>query len=452
MGEGNDKAAGADKRVHPRVDFFSKVKVIIPDESTAVDVFAGNVSQGGMFLRSNRPLAKGKKVALEFEVDDGRVQVEEGEVVWTKPFEPISIDGAPAGMGIRFTRVADGSRQRIASFIEEELGQAPPGSEPVDEPRPAPSDQQAPGAGAASPTASAPIDVSSLSPDATPKPPEPRPARARLPLSSGPAPAEPHPGGGAGADPGPQAVQQPAPEPTGEESPARPRGEVQGEQLMVSDPPPAKNRALVFGIFVLFVAVVTFVTLYFLHPFDRPDARPAATDPGPGDEPPAATAGEQATTEHEDDTSPPREEPEPAKPPATGDTPAAQDDPQGGAEAPADQPEKPAQPARAATGPGVGLPAFSRTDAGWRISLRASADVRIKHFTLDDPPRLVLDFQETVYTGEGHTLEADPPFVKQVRVGEQPGFTRYVLDFEGTAVPEHELSEHPDGVTVVFVP
>ena len=63
---------------------------------------------------------------------------------------------------------------------------------------------------------------------------------------------------------------------------------------MVSDPPPAKSRALMFGMFVLFVAVVTFVTLYFIKPFDQDDPRPASGTPA-GDEVQPAPAGTGST-------------------------------------------------------------------------------------------------------------------------------------------------------------
>jgi len=425
MGEGNDKANGADKRSHPRVDFFRKVKVTIPDESTAVDLFAGNVSEGGMFLRSNRPLGKGRKIGLDFDVDNVPVRVDEGEVAWSKPFEPISVDGAPAGMGIRFTRMDDASRQRIASFIEEELRNAPRSPLPA-EPEPAP--------------ASTPVEVPAVSRDNKPRPPTPQPARARLPLSQDPAPR---------------------PEPASVATPEAARG----ENLMVSDPPPAKSRALMFGIFVLFVAVVTFVTLYFIKPFDQADPQPAAGTPARDDAQPAPS-GASSAGPASDKTAPVETQDAPAakQKPAPGaqkdieDTPATEDKPETGEQqdsatapaAPSLEPKQ--QPDAAAAAAAVGVPVFSLAGDGWRLELRASSRVATKHFTLKDPPRLVIDFKKAAYTGPGHTLDAEPPFVKQVRVGEQPDFTRYVLDFEGAAVPRHKLTEHPDGVTVVFTP
>jgi uncharacterized protein (TIGR02266 family) len=127
MPEEDDKKKDANdpKRAHKRVDFFNPVKVVVPEENTAVDVFAGNVSKGGMFLRSNRPLPKGKKVRLEFETEEGKVEVEEGEVVWNKEFEPISIDGSPAGMGVEFKSMSDDSKLKIEAFIDDALHTRP---------------------------------------------------------------------------------------------------------------------------------------------------------------------------------------------------------------------------------------------------------------------------------------------------------------------------------------
>ena len=75
---------------------------------------------------------EGKKVGLEFETGKGRVKVDGGEVVWSKEFEPISIDGTSPGMGVRFDTMNEASQANISGFIEEALDgdqkpeQAPP--------------------------------------------------------------------------------------------------------------------------------------------------------------------------------------------------------------------------------------------------------------------------------------------------------------------------------------
>ncbi|MBW2700244.1 MAG: PilZ domain-containing protein, partial [Deltaproteobacteria bacterium] len=136
MGAGPKKNNEKNNRSNKRVDFFNKVKIVIPDTDTAIDVFAANMSKGGIFLRSNRPLPKGKTVRLQFETEKGSVEVDEGEVIWSKPFEPISIDGEQPGMGIKFRNMSETSRKHIESFIAEALSDSPKAPLPPPPPPP----------------------------------------------------------------------------------------------------------------------------------------------------------------------------------------------------------------------------------------------------------------------------------------------------------------------------
>ncbi|MBW1809521.1 MAG: PilZ domain-containing protein [Deltaproteobacteria bacterium] len=116
-------------RNHPRVDFFSPVKVLLPDKNVSVDTFACNISQGGVFLRSSRPLPAGTRVALKFDTQQGPVEVTDGEVIWAKKFEPINVDGTVPGMGIQFKYVPASSKLLIGSLVTHNLQSDQP--EPV---------------------------------------------------------------------------------------------------------------------------------------------------------------------------------------------------------------------------------------------------------------------------------------------------------------------------------
>ncbi|RME22108.1 MAG: PilZ domain-containing protein, partial [Deltaproteobacteria bacterium] len=118
MGEKNDTGGG--KRRHKRVELFSKVKVRAGESEQ--ELLAGNVSAGGIFLRSNRPLEPGQQVSLEIDMGGTPVTVDVGEVKWAKPFEPVSVDGSIPGMGVEFKQMSEQARRRIESFIEEALG------------------------------------------------------------------------------------------------------------------------------------------------------------------------------------------------------------------------------------------------------------------------------------------------------------------------------------------
>jgi len=98
--------------------------------------------------------------------------------------------------------------------------------------------------------------------------------------------------------------------------------------------------------------------------------------------------------------------------------------------------------------PSVGRPEFEKTTKGWRMVLEASAPVKIKHFKLKNPPRLAVDLYRTDYTGGEKRLDSPAKFISRVRVGQQPGFVRFVLDFKGRKIPRHRVTEK-DGKAVV---
>jgi uncharacterized protein (TIGR02266 family) len=100
--------------------------------------------------------------------------------------------------------------------------------------------------------------------------------------------------------------------------------------------------------------------------------------------------------------------------------------------------------------PQVGRPEFRKTPKGWRMVLEASAPVKIKHFKLKNPPRLAVDLYKTDYTGGKKRMSSPAGFISRVRVGEQPGFVRFVLDFKGKRVPRHRVTKDNGRAVVSF--
>jgi hypothetical protein len=380
------------------VDFFSPVKVVVPGENTAVDVFAGNVSKTGMFLRSNRPLPKGKKITLEFETNAGKVKVEEGEVVWNKAFEPISIDGAPAGMGIEFKSMPEDSKLKIEAFIDDALQTQP---QPAKVP--------------AAASAGTKPDLAPAAASAGTKPdlaPAAKPLRMNLDVAA----SEPR--------------REQAEQPKGPVKPAEEKPPIkEGVTIMLTTPPRRRTKMMLFGGFVLLVALVTFLTLILLKPpgnLGEPEAAKPATaeNPVPSEEPNKLAAKSAV---------PPSDEPVAKKKPE----PIA---------------EKKPEPSPAGTSEDlqVGPAVFSEKSGEWRMVVAASGPVEIKHFTLKNPPRLAVDFKGATYSGKTRTNEHLAPSVARVRVGEQPKFTRFVLDFNGSKVPRHRIVRKKDRVVVIF--
>jgi uncharacterized protein (TIGR02266 family) len=78
---------------------------------------AKNLSEGGLFLATRRPLAPGTPVHLEIQSDAGSVEVE-GTVTWVREAQN---PGGEAGMGIRFENVSPETGEQIAGLVEQVL-------------------------------------------------------------------------------------------------------------------------------------------------------------------------------------------------------------------------------------------------------------------------------------------------------------------------------------------
>jgi len=197
---------------------------------------------------------------------------------------------------------------------------------------------------------------------------------------------------------------------------------------MVSSPPPVRFKLLLFGVFIVLVAVVTFMVLYMLKPFESKKHIRTA----PAKEAPVATP-KPATP-----VAKPEPKPEPAKALPKKTTAPKPDDP--------DPAPAPSTGAKAT----VGQPQFKEDSGKWQITFKASPDVKCKHFTLKDPPRLAVDFLNASYTGSERLLDSPVPFISKIRVGEKPEYTRYVIDFDAEKVPKYEVVNEKEGVLVTF--
>ena len=416
--------AGENKRVHSRVDFFSQVKVIVPDDDTSIDVFASNVSKGGIFLRSNQPLPQGKKVALDFETEKGPVRVEEGEVRWSQKFEPISIDGNAPGMGVEFQQMEPESLHNIEAFIDEALANEgldsqagvppavklePPHSGPPVAPIPDVPNDPLP---TQSLDGAAPLDLPSKPTPLVRKSDFSETAETELDLSKPPPRTD-----GLGQTPLEKLSiplnldQQPPQVGTIEE----------GEMAVLSKPPPPRTKMLLFVGFVILVAVGTFLTLMWLNPFVDQDKGPAKK-PAPIDKPDPA----------------PIDKPDPAPIDKPDPAPIDKPDP-----APIDKPPIAPGPPR------VSQPVFTQDAQGWRMELAVSKATHFKHFTLKNPPRLAVDVLNASWISEAK-MEPPVSFVNQIRFGKQPKAARLVLDFTGQKVPKLKIERGKDRLIIRF--
>lgn len=80
--------------------------------------YTKNISKGGTFIRTGKPLDVGTEFVfvLSFPSAEGQLRLR-GEVMWVVTEDAASESG-PAGMGIRFLFESDEERQSVHAFVE----------------------------------------------------------------------------------------------------------------------------------------------------------------------------------------------------------------------------------------------------------------------------------------------------------------------------------------------
>jgi len=86
--------------------------------------YTRNISKGGTFIRTSKPLDVGTEFVfdLSFPSRQGRLQLK-GEVMWVVAEESAD-DEQPAGMGIRFIFEDAEERRRVDDFVERLMAEA----------------------------------------------------------------------------------------------------------------------------------------------------------------------------------------------------------------------------------------------------------------------------------------------------------------------------------------
>ncbi len=82
-----------------------------------VERYGVYVSQGGIFVRTKKPLSVGTVLDFEFKFQDGSSVLKGlGTVVWTREYDPARTN-APPGMGLRYDTLDEGSKDRLGKIL-----------------------------------------------------------------------------------------------------------------------------------------------------------------------------------------------------------------------------------------------------------------------------------------------------------------------------------------------
>src|SRR5271169_1343224 len=78
--------------------------------------YAKNISKGGTFIRTSKPLDVGTEFVFVLSIPELEEQLQlKGEVMWTVD-DAAATEEHPAGMGIRFRFAADSEREALETF------------------------------------------------------------------------------------------------------------------------------------------------------------------------------------------------------------------------------------------------------------------------------------------------------------------------------------------------
>jgi type IV pilus assembly protein PilZ len=86
--------------------------------------YTKNISKGGTFIRTTKPLDVGTEFVFVLSVPSHNKQLElKGEVMWVVTEDKAASDN-PAGMGIKFKFIDDGERAMVDDFVEKLMDEA----------------------------------------------------------------------------------------------------------------------------------------------------------------------------------------------------------------------------------------------------------------------------------------------------------------------------------------
>lgn len=103
-----------DRRSAPRVDVTWAVDCETSD--TFLYASIANISELGIFVRTNEPLQLGTRLTLRFAAQHDEPFVLDGVVQWVNAVKPFARNLNP-GMGVRFVELGKDDRQRLVRTI-----------------------------------------------------------------------------------------------------------------------------------------------------------------------------------------------------------------------------------------------------------------------------------------------------------------------------------------------
>ena len=111
-----DQNNHSNRRNTDRIPFETNVHIEFEKFSGFISEYSVNISEGGMFIKSDNPAPVGTILSFEFKLKDNFTLIQGlGEVSWIRDRATSPED--PAGMGVKFREVSNQSKQLISTMI-----------------------------------------------------------------------------------------------------------------------------------------------------------------------------------------------------------------------------------------------------------------------------------------------------------------------------------------------
>lgn len=93
----------------------TNIEIKFREKGSFVRSYMLNVNNGGLFLKTDKPLAIDAEVTMLIQLpDDQETMTIEGRVVWTNPKSKFF----PAGMGIQFIKLLPEHQEKIKIYVD----------------------------------------------------------------------------------------------------------------------------------------------------------------------------------------------------------------------------------------------------------------------------------------------------------------------------------------------
>ena len=107
--------SGAERREHQRFD--TSIAVDYASGDTFLFAYLQNISEMGIFIRTDHPASIGTRLRLRFHADpDEEPLTLDGVVTWINPLRA-SGDNLNPGMGVRFMELSPDKREQVVSLV-----------------------------------------------------------------------------------------------------------------------------------------------------------------------------------------------------------------------------------------------------------------------------------------------------------------------------------------------